>query len=64
MATDTAFADTPNRKNSQGFLIKLFGALILWKAGKQATVTISTIEAELLSLSAGASELYSLKRLF
>ena len=64
MATDVAFIDTPDRKSSQGFLVKLFEALILWKARKQATVTISTIEAELLSLSAGASELYSLKRLF
>ena len=64
MATDTAFTDTPDRKSSQGFLVKLFGAPILWKAGKQATVTTSTTEAELLSLSAGASELYSLKRLF
>ena len=44
--------------------MKLFGAPILWKSGKQATVTTSTTEAELLSLSASASELYSLKRLF
>ena len=61
MATNATFADnSADRKNSQGFLIKLFRAPILWKSGKQATVTISIIEAELLSLSAGASELYSL----
>ena len=40
--------------------MKLFGAPILWKSRKQATITTSTIEAELLSLSAGANELYSL----
>ena len=44
--------------------MKLFGGPILWKSGKQATVTTSTMEAELLSLSTGASELYSLQRLF
>src|SRR5262249_43723766 len=65
VATDAAFADNAaDRKSTQGFLIKLFGGPILWKAGKQATVTTSTTEAELLSLSAGASELYSLQRLF
>ena len=64
VATDAAFGDAADRKSTQGFLVKLFGAPILWKSGKQATVTTSTTEAELLSLSAGASELYSLKRLF
>ena len=33
------------------FAIKLFGGLIRWRANKQAIMTISTIEAELLALS-------------
>ena len=64
VASDAGFGDNADRKSTQGFLIKLFGAPILWKSGKQATVTTSTTEAELLSLSASASELYSLQRLF
>ena len=61
MASDTAFENNvPDRKNSQNFLIKLFGTPIFWKLGKQTTITTSTMEAELLSLSANASELYSL----
>ena len=52
VASDASFADNSlDRKSSQAFAMKLFGGLIGWRANKQATVTTSTTEAELLALS-------------
>ena len=42
--------NTLDRKNSQAFIIKLFGGLILWRANKQDTITIFIIKVELLTL--------------
>jgi hypothetical protein len=57
VASDASFADnTLDRKSSQGYIIKLYGGLIAWKANKQDTVTTSTTEAELLALSQVAKE--------
>lgn len=57
VASDASFADnTIDRKSSQGFIIKLFGGLIAWRANKQDTVTTSTTEAELLALAQVAKE--------
>jgi hypothetical protein len=57
VASDASFADnTLDRKSSQGYVIKLFGGLIAWRANKQNTVTTSTTEAELLALSQVAKE--------
>src|SRR2546430_17391404 len=57
MASDTSFIDnTLDRKSSQAFAIKLFGGLIGWRANKQATMTTSTTEAELLALSQTTKE--------
>ena len=44
--------------------MKLFGGAILWQSSKQKTVTTSTTEAELLSLSHTARETIALYRLF
>ena len=44
--------------------MKLFGGTISWKACKQATVTTSSTEAELLALSQTAREAMYLARLF
>jgi hypothetical protein len=41
----------------------LFGGVVGWRANKQNTVTTSTTEAELLSLSQGAKEGQFVKRL-
>lgn len=46
------------------YVIRLFGGPVAWKANKQDTVTMSSTEAELLSLTNTARELYSIKRLF
>nr|XP_036574184.1 uncharacterized protein CTRU02_15858 [Colletotrichum truncatum]XP_036576207.1 uncharacterized protein CTRU02_13894 [Colletotrichum truncatum]KAF6780575.1 hypothetical protein CTRU02_15858 [Colletotrichum truncatum]KAF6782896.1 hypothetical protein CTRU02_13894 [Colletotrichum truncatum] len=43
--------------------MKLFGGLVAWRANKQATVTTSTTEAELLSLSQAAKEALFASRL-
>ena len=42
----------------------LFGGAIVWKATRQATVTTSTTEAELLALEQVSKEAMALKRLF
>ena len=64
VASDASFADnTMDRKSSQGYVIKLFGGLVAWRASKQDTVTTSTTEAELLALSQVAKEALYLTRL-
>ena len=52
--TDAIYTDNPDRKSSEGYVMKMFGGIVDWKARKQKTVTTSTTEAELLSLSSGA----------
>jgi hypothetical protein len=52
IASNASFADnTLDQRSSQGYVIKLFGGMVAWKASKQDTVTTSTTEAELLALS-------------
>lgn len=55
MYCDASFADNNDRKSSQGFLFKIFGGVVEWKATKQKTVTTSTTEAEFLALSSMGS---------
>jgi transposase InsO family protein len=63
-ASDASFADnTIDRKSSQGFIMKLFGGPIAWRANKQDTVTTSSTEAELLALSQTAKESIFFSRL-
>jgi len=64
VTTDASFADNSiDRKSSQAYVMVLFGGVIGWRANKQDTVTTSTTEAELLSLSQGAKEGQYIKRL-
>jgi Reverse transcriptase (RNA-dependent DNA polymerase) len=63
-ASDAAFADNPDRRSSDGYLFQLFGGPIDWKAAKQRTVTTSSTEAELLSLSRAAKETLWWQRFF
>ncbi|OQE49847.1 hypothetical protein PENNAL_c0534G08755 [Penicillium nalgiovense] len=62
-ASDASFSDHTDRKSSEGYLCKLFGGAVDWKAGKQKTVTTSTTEAELLALSEAAKSALWWKRL-
>ena len=65
LSSDASFADDPEtRKSTQGYLMKLFSGPIMWQSSKQKTVTTSTTEAELLSLSHTARETIGLYRLF
>ena len=64
MASDASFADTPERKSSQGYYFQLYGGYIYYKALKQKTVTTSSIEAELLSVLLTVKELIWWKRFF
>ena len=47
---DASFANSPERRSYEGFTFKLYGGMIDWAARKQATVSTSTTEAELLAL--------------
>ncbi len=56
-ASDAFFGDnTLDRKSSQGYIMKLFGGGVALRANKQDTVTTSSTEAELLSISQTAKE--------
>jgi hypothetical protein len=61
--SDASFADNKDRKSSQGYIIQLFGGTVGWRANKQATVTTSTTEAELLALSQASREGMFMERL-
>ena len=64
-SSDASFADDfETRKSTEGMLITLFGGAIDWRARRQATVTTSTTEAELLALSHCASDVQWWKRFF
>jgi len=63
-ASDASFADCSfDRKSSQGYIMKLFGGSIIWRANKQDTVTMSSTEAELLAISRTAKEAIYIRRL-
>ncbi|KJZ69618.1 hypothetical protein HIM_10981 [Hirsutella minnesotensis 3608] len=65
IASDASFADDPStRKSSQGSIVCLFGGPISWQASKQATVTTSSTEAELLAFTHTAKETIATYRLF
>ena len=58
-ASNAAFGDdVPTRRSSEGFLFQLFGGPIDWHATKQKTVTTSSTEAELLTLTHAMKKIY------
>ena len=64
MASDAAYADSIERKSSEGFICCLFSGPIDWSARKQKTITLSTTEAELLALTSASKHFLWWKRLF
>jgi hypothetical protein len=64
-ASDASFTGEPEtRRSSQGYLFKLYGMPIDWKATVQRTVTRSTTEAELLALPQAGTEIEERKQFF
>ena len=54
---DSDFAgDKGNRRSITGYIIYLYGCLIAWKSRAQRSVTLSSTEAEYVSLSEAATE--------
>ncbi len=56
-ASDASSGDNkPDRKSSQGYIMKSFGGEVVLRANKQDTVTTSSTEAELLAISQTAKD--------
>jgi hypothetical protein len=65
MASDASHGDDlDTRRSTQGYIVFLYGGPIVWKSTRQATVTTSSTEAELLAVSSTAREAMALRRLF
>ncbi|KAJ5368482.1 uncharacterized protein N7496_008242 [Penicillium cataractarum] len=62
--SDASFGDNHDRKSSGGYLCKVFGGPVDWKAAKQKTVTTSTTEAELLAISEAGKSMRMWERIF
>lgn len=55
--SDADFAtDTDDRKSRTGYVLTLNGGAVAWKSNKQATVALSTLEAEYMAMSRAAQE--------
>ena len=55
--------DHEDRKSTSGYLFQLSGAAISWRSKKQASVTLSTAEAEYIALASAAQEALWLQQL-
>jgi hypothetical protein len=62
--SDASYGDNHDRKSSAGYLCKIFGGPVDWKAAKQKTVTTSTTEAELLALTEAGKSMRMWMRIF
>lgn len=63
-ASDASFGDNADRTSSEGYLVKMYGGPIDWRAVKQPYVTTSTTEAELRAATEAAKRLQVWKRVF
>lgn len=64
LSSDALYGDNHDRKSSAGYLCKIFGGSVDWKAAKQRTVTTSTTEAELLGVSESVKSFCMWLRIF
>ena len=64
VTSDASYGDNDDRTSSYGYCFQLLGGCIDYKASKQKTVTKSTTEAELLSVSVTATLLIWYLRFF
>lgn len=61
--TDANWARDHDRRSTGGFIFLLFGTAISWSAKRQATVALSSCEAEYIAESEAAKEAIWLRRL-
>jgi hypothetical protein len=62
--TDASWGDDiDSRRSTGGYVYKLCGGLISWKSGRQSIVTLSSTEAEFVSLTVAAKEAAAISRL-
>lgn len=59
---DADYGSESDRKLTSGFLIKVFGKMILW-AMKRQTIALSSTEAEYVALATASSEIIRIKNL-
>lgn len=60
---DSDWASDTDRKSTSGYLIEVLGANVCWATRKQATIALSSTEAEYVSLATACTELIWLKGL-
>jgi len=53
---DADWANGADRKSISGYCIKMYGCLVAWKTQKQSTVSLSSTEAELISMASAVTE--------
>jgi hypothetical protein len=56
-------ADTTSRKSTTGFMFKVFGGTVNWSSKLQATVALSTVEAEYVAAASAAKEALWLRKI-
>ena len=56
--------DKENRKSVSGFVLFLCGALIMWRSKQQATVALSSAEAEFIAVGELAKEIVFVVQIF
>ncbi|KAH9193786.1 hypothetical protein AeNC1_004229 [Aphanomyces euteiches] len=62
--TDADWAgDKSNRRSTTGCIVEVYGAIIHWFSKQQATVALSTMEAEYIAASVGTQEALWLQKL-
>jgi hypothetical protein len=59
---DASWADSEDdRKSTSGYIVKLNNCTVSWASKKQATVSLSTAEAEYMAISSAIQELQWIK---
>ena len=59
---DASFADGPGRRSRTGLVVLMCGGAVIWASRLQATVALSTVEAEYMALAAACQELLFLRQ--
>lgn len=60
---DADYGTEADRISTSGYLVKLFGNIVLWTTKRQTTVALSSTEAELVALATASTELIWIKNI-